>query len=62
MGAYRVVLTHFSQRYRNAPWYDTECPAGSRAVPAFDGMVLNLADLQRLPRAERALRAAAEIY
>jgi ribonuclease Z len=47
-GAYRTILTHFSQRYPKIPVIDevdTE-----RACVAFDLMSVNLADLPVLPK------------
>ncbi|GIM10126.1 hypothetical protein Vretimale_13897 [Volvox reticuliferus] len=51
MGAYRTVLTHFSQRYPRIPAGvdPTVLPLRRRPVPAFDGMLLPLAVLQELP-------------
>ena len=55
MRAYRVVLTHFSQRYPGVLEYDVEEAAAPRAVPAFDGMRFNLQELPGLPDAAPAL-------
>ncbi|KXZ48095.1 hypothetical protein GPECTOR_30g190 [Gonium pectorale] len=51
MGAYRTVLTHFSQRYPHLPagldpWVS---PPHRRPLPAFDGLLLPLAALPALP-------------
>ncbi|KAK4361919.1 hypothetical protein RND71_017160 [Anisodus tanguticus] len=47
-GAYRIILTHFSQRYPKVPVFDeTHMPKTSIA---FDMMSVNLADLPMLPR------------
>ncbi|KAG2447367.1 hypothetical protein HYH02_007695 [Chlamydomonas schloesseri] len=51
MGAYRTVLTHFSQRYPRVPggidaW---ALPLRCRPAIAFDGMLLPLAALPQLP-------------
>ena len=63
MRAYRVVLTHFSQRYPGVLEYDTEEAAAPRAVPAFDGMRFNLQALPGLPDAAPALvRMSAEYF
>jgi len=48
MGAYRTLLTHFSQRYPKVPPLDEVCAEGSAAV-AFDLMSVDLADLGALP-------------
>ncbi|KAL3511761.1 hypothetical protein ACH5RR_024478 [Cinchona calisaya] len=47
-GAYRVILTHFSQRYPKIPVFD-ETHLHNTCV-AFDMMSVNLADLPLLPR------------
>jgi ribonuclease Z len=44
---YRVIMTHFSQRYPKLPAM-SEKLTGREAV-AFDLMSVNLADLDRLP-------------
>ncbi|GIL54053.1 hypothetical protein Vafri_9612 [Volvox africanus] len=51
MGAYRTVLTHFSQRYPHIPsgLNPTALPLRRRPLPAFDGMLLPLAALRELP-------------
>ena len=54
-GAYRTLLTHFSQRYPKIPVMDASF-ADSTAI-AFDMMTLNLADLPALPTLLPALRA-----
>ena len=48
MGAYRVILTHFSQRYPNLPKLP-EREEMKRAVLAFDYMSFSLKDLEWLP-------------
>ncbi|XP_033515467.1 tRNAse Z TRZ4, mitochondrial isoform X2 [Nicotiana tomentosiformis] len=47
-GAYRVILTHFSQRYPKIPVFDESYM--NKACVAFDLMSVNLADLPMLPR------------
>ncbi|XP_027125007.2 tRNase Z TRZ3, mitochondrial [Coffea arabica] len=47
-GAYRVILTHFSQRYPKIPVFD-ESHLHNTCI-AFDMMSVNLADLPLLPR------------
>ena len=49
--AYRVILTHFSQRYRGRPAFSPGTVGADRAAVAFDGLRVNLADLDGLPRA-----------
>ncbi|KAH0707918.1 hypothetical protein KY290_010340 [Solanum tuberosum] len=46
-GAYRVILTHFSQRYPKIPVFDETYM--HKACIAFDLMSVNLADLPMLP-------------
>ncbi|XP_059285910.1 tRNAse Z TRZ4, mitochondrial-like [Lycium ferocissimum] len=46
-GAYRVILTHFSQRYPKIPVFDETYM--HKACIAFDLMSVNLADLHLLP-------------
>ncbi|XP_074576785.1 LOW QUALITY PROTEIN: tRNase Z TRZ3, mitochondrial-like [Curcuma longa] len=47
-GAYRVILTHFSQRYPKIPVFD-EADMQKTCI-AFDLMTVNLADLPVLPK------------
>ncbi|KAK4349944.1 hypothetical protein RND71_029257 [Anisodus tanguticus] len=47
-GAYRIILTHFSQRYPKIPVFD-ETHMHKTSI-AFDMMSVNLADLPMLPR------------
>ncbi|XP_042014427.1 tRNAse Z TRZ4, mitochondrial-like [Salvia splendens] len=47
-GAYRIILTHFSQRYPKIPVFD-EAHMHKTCV-AFDMMNVNLADVHALPR------------
>lgn len=47
-GAYRVVLTHFSQRYPKVPVFNEADM--QRTCIAFDLMTVNLADLPMLPK------------
>ncbi|GFY97069.1 tRNAse Z3 [Actinidia rufa] len=47
-GAYRIILTHFSQRYPKIPVFD-ETHMHKTCI-AFDLMSVNLADLHVLPR------------
>ena len=51
MQSYRVILTHFSQRYRGRPAFAPDTVGADRAAVAFDGLRVNLADLDGLPRA-----------
>ena len=51
MGAYRTILTHFSQRYSKVPvGLETAGNAASTAMIAFDGMSMPLALLPVLPK------------
>jgi ribonuclease Z len=54
-GAYRTLLTHFSQRYPKIPVIDDTF--ATHTGIAFDMMRLNLADLPALPSLVPALRA-----
>lgn len=54
-GAYRTLLTHFSQRYPKIPII-SDAHGDSTAI-AFDGLQLSLADLPHLPALLPALRA-----
>jgi hypothetical protein len=57
MGAYRTILTHFSQRYPKFPeGLPAEGAAAASTAIAFDGMRVPLAALPLLP----ALRPAVE--
>lgn len=47
-GAYRVILTHFSQRYPKIPVFN-EADMQKTCI-AFDLMTVNLADLPVLPK------------
>lgn len=47
-GAYRIILTHFSQRYPKVPALDEV--SIQRTCIAFDLMSVNLADLPVLPK------------
>ncbi|KAI3896007.1 hypothetical protein MKW92_017970 [Papaver armeniacum] len=47
-GAYRVILTHFSQRYPKIPVFDEE--HAHKTCIAFDLMSVNIADLPVLPK------------
>ena len=49
MGAYRTVLTHFSQRYSKVPVELQTDPAARSAMIAFDGMSVPLSLLPKLP-------------
>lgn len=71
MGAYRCILTHFSQRYPKWPEGVSEAPAGGRghsvpsssagrAAVAFDGMRVPLTLLPVLPALMPAVQAALE--
>ncbi|KAL2516197.1 tRNAse Z4 [Forsythia ovata] len=48
-GVYRVILTHFSQRYPKIPVFDDETHMHKMCI-AFDLMSVNLADLPLVPR------------
>lgn len=54
-GAYRTLLTHFSQRYPKIPIISDS--HGDTTAIAFDGLVFSLADLPHLPAFLPALRA-----
>lgn len=47
-GAYRVILTHFSQRYPKIPALDEI--SMKKTCIAFDLMSVNIADLPMLPK------------
>eukprot|EP01018_Ginkgo_biloba_P002572 Gb_04947 [translate_table: standard] len=47
-GAYRIILTHFSQRYPKIPVFDESYT--DRTCIAFDMMSVNLADLPLVPK------------
>ncbi|KAH9301436.1 hypothetical protein KI387_013019 [Taxus chinensis] len=47
-GAYRIILTHFSQRYPKIPVFDESYT--DRTCIAFDLMTVNLADLPFVPK------------
>jgi ribonuclease Z len=47
-GAYRIILTHFSQRYPKIPVFDEDDM--DKTSIAFDLMSVNLADLPVLPK------------
>lgn len=47
-GAYRIILTHFSQRYPKIPVFDETYM--HKTCIAFDMMSVNFADLHVLPR------------
>ena len=47
-GAYRIILTHFSQRYPKIPVFD-ETHMHKTCI-AFDMMSVNVADLPLLPK------------
>jgi ribonuclease Z len=49
MDAYRVLLTHFSQRYPKLPVLTGA--SAERVVVAFDLMQIDMADLPHLPAA-----------
>jgi len=53
MNAYRIVLTHFSQRYPKLPVFSSASAA--RVIVAFDYMHVDFADLPHLPGALPAL-------
>lgn len=60
MGAYRTVLTHFSQRYPHIPDGLPDSAAKS-AMLAFDGMRITLSQLPRLPRLMPSITAVFEV-
>lgn len=47
-GVYRIILTHFSQRYPKIPVFDESYM--HKTCIAFDMMSINFADLHVLPR------------
>lgn len=47
-GVYRIILTHFSQRYPKIPVFDES--HNHKTCIAFDMMSVNLADIHVLPR------------
>lgn len=47
-GAYRIILTHFSQRYPKIPVFDKTHM--HKTCIAFDLMSVNLADIHVLPK------------
>ncbi|RZC59812.1 hypothetical protein C5167_007125 [Papaver somniferum] len=49
-GAYRVILTHFSQRYPKIPVFDEVETCARKTCVAFDFMSVNIADLPVLPK------------
>lgn len=53
-GAYRTILTHFSQRYPKIPVFNESY--NDRTCIAFDMMSANLADLPQLPKLLPALK------
>lgn len=53
-GVYRIILTHFSQRYPKIPVFDDSYT--DRTCIAFDMMSVNLADLPLLPKLLPALK------
>ncbi|KAI5073640.1 hypothetical protein GOP47_0011653 [Adiantum capillus-veneris] len=53
-GVYRIILTHFSQRYPKIPVFDESYT--NKTCIAFDMMSVNLADLLLLPRLLPALK------
>jgi hypothetical protein len=57
MKAFRIVLTHFSQRYHYVPAYAEVDALSRRAMVAFDGMSFNLSMLPQLHLAMPVLRA-----
>ncbi|KAL3631919.1 tRNAse Z trz4, mitochondrial [Castilleja foliolosa] len=48
-GVYRIILTHFSQRYPKIPVFDDETHMHKTCI-AFDLMSVNLADVHVLPK------------
>lgn len=50
MKAYRVLLTHFSQRYHYVPKFEKNCATSNRTMVAFDGLSFNLLMLPNLPK------------
>lgn len=57
MAAYRVILTHFSQRYPFPPGVESTAPYQEHYAVAFDGMRVNLRALPLLPRMLGGARA-----
>lgn len=61
MGAWRTILTHFSQRFPRVPLLDEKTMQGlrnNRASVAFDLMRVNFADLGHIPNTMPAIREA----
>ena len=59
MGAYRTLLTHFSQRYAKVPVMREVC-GNQGAIVAFDLMCLDLSQLAKAPACcERIARLSA---
>lgn len=61
MGAWRTILTHFSQRYPRLPCLTDatmKLMYKSRAAIAMDFMCVDFTDLVQLPRVVRALKSA----
>lgn len=56
-GAYRTVLTHFSQRYPRMARVVETSAGESRVCVAFDLMAINFADLPSIPQLMPAFRA-----
>ena len=59
MGAYRVILTHFSQRYSKTPvGLQAAGSAANTAMIAFDGMSMPLTLLPNLPKLAEGIELA----
>lgn len=54
MNAYRILLTHFSQRYPKIPIFDSKYE--DRISIASDWMTVNLKDLEHIPKILPPLR------
>jgi ribonuclease Z len=59
MGARRILLTHFSQRYQKIPVMDSHGGKDQVAIVAFDYMKIKLGDFAKLALFEPAMR---ELY
>lgn len=59
MGAYRAILTHFSQRYSKTPvGLQAARSAANTAMIAFDGMSVPLSLLSELPKLAEGIELA----
>jgi len=56
--AWRVLLTHFSQRYPNVPPHDRSQFSGPRSAVAFDGLTISSLNVDVMPEMMPAVIAA----